>query len=118
MNFRTCILELKTNDERVFQLKAKDPLLLQNWAQRIQRFLASSRSKSGEYGFFCCGCVICRVRKRMDLFVDTDKVNAEVAPPIVRRRSTQEVVRPTPVGKRDIDISATSLRQKCVPNDN
>ena len=52
VNFRTCILELKTNDDRVFQLKAKDPLLLQNWAQRIQRFLASSRSKSGEYGFF------------------------------------------------------------------
>ena len=52
VNCRTCILELKTNNDRVFQLKAKDPLLLQNWAQHIQRFLASSRSKSGEYRFF------------------------------------------------------------------
>ena len=50
----------------------------------------------------------------MDLFVDTDKVNAEVAPPTIRRRSTEEAARPTPVGKRDIDISATSLRQKWV----
>lgn len=53
----------------------------------------------------------------MDLFVDTDKVNAEVAPPTIRRRSTEGAVRPTPVGKRDIDISATSLRQKWVFRD-
>ena len=47
--------------------------------------------------------------------MDTDKVNAEVEPPMIRRRSVEGTVGPTPVGKRDIDISATSLRQKFLP---
>ena len=45
----------------------------------------------------------CREKKRKSLFVNTEEANKE---------TTFIITEPTPVGKRDIDIPASSLRQK------
>ena len=44
-----------------------------------------------------------REKKRKSLFVNTEEANKE---------TTFIITEPTPVGKRDIDIPASSLRQK------
>ena len=44
-----------------------------------------------------------REKKRKSLFVNTEEVNKE---------TTCIITEPTPIGKRDMDIPASSLRQK------
>ena len=73
--------------------------MLQQCSQGVQRVIERLRTTSTE-------------SKRKRLFLDTAKVNAEVAPMVLRNENTETPVLPTPVGKRDFDISATSLRQK------
>ena len=83
----------------MFKLKAFNPLVLQQCSQGVQRVIERLRTTFIE-------------SRRKKLYLDTAKVNAEVAPVVLRNENTDTPVLPTPVGRRDFDISATSLRQK------
>ena len=61
---------------------------------------------------FSVGLLTSSGRKRKRLFLNTAKVNEEVPPILLHNETNETPVQPTPVGKRDVDIPATSLRQK------
>ena len=86
----------------MFQMKAPNPVTMQKWVQHLQNELTVT-SPSTTYSL---GADLVS-RKRKNLHLDTDAVNEEVAPPTL-----SSSVLPTPIGKRDFDIPASSLRQK------
>ena len=96
---RTCILDLKTEQDGIFRLKAPNPMVLQQCAQRVQGVIERVETQSTE-------------SRRKKLYLNTAKVNEEVPPVMLHNSTTDTPVLPTPVGKRDFDISASSLRQK------
>ena len=93
---------MKTGNGRLFQMKAPNPVTMQKWVQYLQNELTVT-SPSTTY-FFGTDLIS---RKRKNLHLDTEAVNEEVAPPTL-----SSSVLPTPIGKRDFDIPASSLRQK------
>lgn len=93
---------MKTENGRLFQMKAPNPVTMQKWVQHLQNEITVT-SPSGMYGLV----IYLISRRRKNLHVDTEAVNEEVAPPTL-----SSSVQPTPVGKRDFDIPASTLRQK------
>lgn len=93
---------MKTGNGRLFQIKAPNPVTMQKWVEHLQNELTVT-SPSASFSY----CAIVMNRKRKNLHLDTEAVNEEVAPPTL-----SSSVLPTPIGKRDFDIPASTLRQK------
>lgn len=64
---RTCILDLKTEQDGIFRLKAPNPMVLQQCAQRVQGVIERFETQSTE-------------SRRKKLYLNTAKVNEEVPP--------------------------------------
>lgn len=93
---RTSIIQLKTGDDPICKLKALSPESVQNWVTRIQSLTTQDTpTPSLEY-------MVHDSRRRSPLHIETETESEKLKPPVY----------PTPVGKRDYDISASSLRQK------
>ena len=95
LNPRTSIIQLKTGNGPICKLKALNPESVQNWVTRIQSLIAKKAPTPT-----CFDRATHHSRKRSPLRIETETEKAQ--PPVY----------PTPVGKRDYDISASSLRQK------
>lgn len=48
MTTRTCVIELKTENSKLFKLKARNPLILQKWYHSIQHVLDMDKNISRE----------------------------------------------------------------------
>lgn len=96
---RTCILELKTEQERIFMLKASNPMVLQQCTQRVQGVIERFETMPVE-------------SKKKKFYLNTAKVNEEDPSTILHNSTTDMPILPTPEGKRDYDMSASSLQQK------